>query len=169
MAKSLLASTAGLCLLMVSGCATMLKGTTDQITVISDPPGAQVTSNSSPVGVTPVSFTVPSKEDLNLQVSKPGYQAATMQNEANFRWGYEIWAFLAYIIPGIVDCADGAAWGHDNLVMTTHLEPVAAAAAPPAAAIAPVAAANVEAPAAPVAQASAPPATAPSAPASDHP
>jgi len=103
----------------------MLKGTTDQITVISDPPGAQVSSNDSNVGVTPVSFTVPSKKDLNIQVSKTGYQPQTMQNEANFRWGYEIWAFLVYIIPGVVDCADGAAWGHDNLVMTTHLEPVA--------------------------------------------
>lgn len=165
--------------LMLTGCATMLKGTTDQITVISDPPGAQVTSNSSPVGVTPVSFTVPSKEDLNLQVSKPGYQSASMQNEANFRWGYEIWAFLAYIIPGIVDCADGAAWGHDNLVMTTHLEPVAAAAAPPAApavpaSIAPVAA-NVPATTPPavspaaVAPAPVAPATASSAAASDHP
>lgn len=161
MAKSLFAWTAGLFLLMVSGCATMLKGTTDQITVISDPPGAQVTSNSSPVGVTPVSFTVPSKDDLNLQVSKPGYESANMQNQATFRWGYEIWAFLAYIIPGIVDCADGAAWGHDNLVMTTHLEPVAAASAP---AVAPAAAA-APAPIAPVAAASvpgsAPPAVAP--------
>ena len=174
MAKSLLAWTFGFYLMILSGCATMLKGTTDQITVISDPPGAQVTSNSSPVGVTPVSFTVPSKDDLNLQVSKPGYQSATMQNEANFRWGYEIWAFLVYIIPGVVDCADGAAWGHDNLVMTTHLEPLAAASAPPPAApatsaapapIAPVAAANVPATApAPVA-----PATASSVAASDKP
>ncbi len=124
--------------LLVCSCATMLKGTTDQVTVISDPPGAQVTSNDSPVGVTPVSFTVQSKKDLNIQVSKAGYQPQTLQNEANFRWGYEIWAFLAYIIPGIVDCADGAAWGHDDLVMTTHLEPIpqAAAAMPPAPAVA---------------------------------
>jgi PEGA domain len=129
---------------LISSCATMLKGTTDQVTVISDPPGAQVTSNDSPVGVTPVSFTVPSKKDLNIEVSKVGYQPQTMQNEANFRWGYEIWAFLVYIIPGVVDCADGAAWGHDDLVMTTHLEPIAqpspvapTAATPPA--VAPVA------------------------------
>jgi hypothetical protein len=129
---------------LISSCATMLKGTTDQVTVISDPPGAQVTSNDSPVGVTPVSFTVPSKKDLNIEVSKVGYQPQTIQNEANFRWGYEIWAFLVYIIPGVVDCADGAAWGHDDLVMTTHLEPIAqpspvapTAATPPA--VAPVA------------------------------
>jgi hypothetical protein len=44
----------------------MLKGTTDQITIISDPSGAQVTSNDSPVGVTPVSFMVPSRKDLNI-------------------------------------------------------------------------------------------------------
>lgn len=138
----------------------MLKGTTDQITVISDPPGAQVTSNQSSVGATPVSFTVPSKQDLNIQVSKAGYQPQSMQNEATFRWGYEIWAFLVYIIPGVVDCADGAAWGHDNLVMTTHLEPIPQPAALPTA-VPPVSA--LPAPLAPVA------ATAPSAPASDKP
>ncbi len=110
---------------LVSSCATMLKGTTDQVTVISDPPGAQVTSNDVLVGVTPMSFTVESKRDLNLQVSKDGYQPQTIENEATFRWGYEVWAFLVYIIPGVVDCADGAAWGHDNLVMTTHLTPIA--------------------------------------------
>jgi PEGA domain len=120
------------CAVLSSSCATMLKGTTDQITIISDPSGAQVTSNDSPVGVTPVSFMVPSRKDLNIQVSKPGYQPQALQNEADFRWGYEVWAFLIYIIPGVVDCADGAAWGHDNLVMTTHLEPIPQAAAPSA-------------------------------------
>ena len=137
-------------------CATLLKGTTDQITVISDPAGAQVTSNDSSVGVTPLSFTVPSNKDLNIKVSKAGYQPQNMQNEANFRWGYEVWGFLAYIIPDVVDCADGAAWGHENLVMTTHLEPntqpVAAqpAAVPVTAGPAPIAAVAATAPISPV-------------------
>jgi hypothetical protein len=138
--KKMMTACLVVCMFLTCSCATMLKGTTDQITIISDPPGAQVTSNDSPVGVTPVSFTVPSKKDLNIEVSKAGYQPQTMQNEANFRWGYEIWAFLAYIIPGVVDCADGAAWGHDDLVMTTHLEPVAQPAAAPST-VPPVAAA----------------------------
>ena len=110
-----------------SSCATMLKGTTDQITVVSDPSGAQVASNNSMVGTTPVTFTVPSKQDVNIQVSKAGYQSEIIANPSSFRWGYEIWGFLVYLIPMGVDLADGAAWGHDNLVMTAHLNQVAAA------------------------------------------
>ncbi len=89
---------------LVSSCATMLKGTTDQVTVISDPPGAQVTSNDSLLGVTPVTFTVESKRDfLNLQVSKDGFlstpDALRMKRRSD---GATRWGFLAYLIPGIV-------------------------------------------------------------------
>jgi len=119
----------------------MLKGTKDEITVVSDPSGAQVTANESQEGPTPVTFTVPSKQDLNITVSKAGYQPEDLQDSASFRWGYEAWAFIAYVIPMVVDLSDGAAWGHDHLTMTAHLEPAgqptAAAAVPSPAAGAP--------------------------------
>jgi PEGA domain len=129
------------CALISSSCATMLKGTNDEITVVSDPSGAQVTANEAQEGPTPVTFTVPSKQDLNLTVSKPGYQPEDLQDPVSFRWGYEAWAFIAYIIPMVVDLSDGAAWGHDHLTMTAHLEPSgqrasAAAGAPPTANVA---------------------------------
>jgi hypothetical protein len=116
----------------------MLKGTKDEITVVSDPAGAQVTANETHEGPTPVTFTVPSKQDLNITVAKAGYQPEDLQDPASFRWGYEAWAFIAYIIPMVVDLSDGAAWGHEHLTMTAHLEPngqpnPAAEGAPPAA------------------------------------
>lgn len=126
-----------------SSCATMLKGTKDEITVVSDPAGAQVTANETQEGPTPVTFTVPSKQDLNITVAKAGYQPEDLQDPASFRWGYEAWAFIAYIIPMVVDLSDGAAWGHDHLTMTAHLAPngqatsAAAAAVPSPAAGAP--------------------------------
>jgi PEGA domain-containing protein len=124
----------------------MLKGTKDEITVVSDPSGAQVTVNENQEGPTPITFTVPSKQDLNITVAKAGYQPEDLQDPASFRWGYEAWAFIAYIIPMVVDLSDGAAWGHDHLTMTAHLEPngqatsAAAAAVPSPAAGAPLAA-----------------------------
>lgn len=80
----------------------------------------------------------PSKQDLNITVSKAGYQPQDLQDPVSFRWGYEAWAFLAYIIPMVVDLSDGAAWGHDHLTLTAHLEPntqptSAAGGTPPAA------------------------------------
>jgi hypothetical protein len=131
------------CCLIGTSCATLLKGTKDEITVVSDPPGAEVTANESEKGPTPVSFTVPSKEDLNISVSKAGYQPEDLQNPAKFRWGYEAWSFIEWVIPMVVDLSDGAAWGHDHLTMTAHLAPngqatsAAAAAVPSPAAGAP--------------------------------
>lgn len=143
MTKQLTACALSLTLLFSSSCATMLKGTTDNMAIVSDPVGAKVAVNGDEKGTTPVSFTVPSKQDLNIHLSKEGYQAQDVSSEANFRWGYEIWAFLAYVIPLVVDLSDGAAWGHDPTTLTAHLEPIAqpspaapAAAASPAASVA---------------------------------
>jgi PEGA domain len=111
------------CSLIGSSCATLLKGTKEEITVVSDPSGAEVTVNESREGATPVSFTVPSKEDLNITVTKAGYQPEDLQDPTSFRWGYEAWAFIVYVIPMVVDLSDGAAWGHDHLTVTAHLEP----------------------------------------------
>jgi PEGA domain len=135
--KKLAVYTLAACSLIGSSCATMLKGTSDEITVVSDPSGAEVSVNDADKGPTPLSFTVPSKQDVNITVAKAGYQPEDLQDPVSFRWGYEAWAFLAYVIPMIVDLSDGAAWGHDHLTMTAHLEPnsqptSAASVAPPA-------------------------------------
>jgi len=74
----------------------MLKGTTDNMAVVSDPIGAKVTVNDDVKGTTPVSFSVPSKQDLQIHVSKEGYQSQDLHSAANFRSGYEIWAFIAW-------------------------------------------------------------------------
>jgi hypothetical protein len=135
------------CLISAS-CATLLKGKTDQITVISDPAGAQVSVDGDVKGTTPVSFEVPSKEDLNIHVAKDGYQPQDLNNPAKTRWGWETFSFFSYVIPVFVDMGTGAAWGHDELTMTTHLEPLAqaspataSAGASPAASASPAAAA----------------------------
>jgi hypothetical protein len=136
--KKLAVYALAVCSLLGTSCATLLKGTSDEITVVSDPPGAEVTANESKKGPTPVSFTVPSKEDLNISITKAGYQQEDLQDPAKFRWGYEAWSFIEWVIPMVVDLSDGAAWGHEHLTMTAHLEPngqpnPAAEGAPPAA------------------------------------
>jgi hypothetical protein len=113
------------------GCATMLKGTNEQLMVASDPSGANVAVNGQNEGTTPYETTVPSSQNLQIEVSKPGYQSITIEDDTSFRWGYEIWSFVEFVIPMGVDMADGAAWGHDKTMVTAHLE--AASQAPTAA------------------------------------
>lgn len=105
------------------GCATMLKGTNEQLMVASDPSGATVAVNGQNEGTTPYETTVPSSQNLQIEVSKAGYQPTTIEDDTSFRWGYEIWSFLEFVIPMGVDMADGAAWGHDKTMVTAHLEP----------------------------------------------
>ncbi len=133
--------------LACASCATMLKGTTDQIMVSSDPTGADVSINGQQSGKTPFVTTVPSSQNLDIRLAKPGYQDQTVTSDATFRWGYEIWSFVAWVIPLGVDLADGAAWGHQQTMVVAHLDPIggpAALTAPPAA---PPVAANLAAPA----------------------
>ncbi|MGH7986876.1 MAG: PEGA domain-containing protein [Candidatus Binataceae bacterium] len=98
--------------------------------VSSDPSGANVSINGQKEGTTPYVTTVPSSKDLQIEVNKPGYQTATINDDVDFRWGYEIWSFIEWIIPMGVDMADGAAWGHQQTMVATHLEPLTTATAP---------------------------------------
>lgn len=107
-----------------SGCATMLKGSNEQVMITSDPAGANVSINGQNQGTTPYVANVPSSQDLNIQLSKPGYQATSIKDGTSFRWGYEIWSFLEFVIPLGVDMADGAAWGHDQTMVAAHMDPV---------------------------------------------
>ncbi len=93
--------------------------------VSTDPTGADVSINGEPSGKTPFVTTVPSSRNLQIQLTKAGYQEQTVTDDATFRWGYEIWSFICYVIPLGVDLADGAAWGHQQTMIAAHLEPAA--------------------------------------------
>src|SRR5262245_11588728 len=120
----LAALTVACAVVCAQSCATLLKGTTEEVMVNSDPSGAQLTINDQNVGSTPYDAKVPSDQVLHIHVSKPGYKAQDITDDTKFRWGYEIWSFLEWIIPMGIDLADGAAWGHEQTMVATHLEAV---------------------------------------------
>lgn len=110
--------------LPVTGCATLLKGTTDNMMIHSDPPGARVSINGAYSGTTPLATTVPSDKNLQIKVEKEGYEPAVVNNDSSFRTGYEIWSFVEFVIPMLVDMGSGAAWGHDQNMVAVHLNPI---------------------------------------------
>ena len=75
------------CVLLVaclasSGCATVINGSTQRVTVASDPPGAQLYVNDAPAGVTPAFVDVPRRDpDLELRLEKDGYEPAVLPLE----------------------------------------------------------------------------------------
>jgi hypothetical protein len=51
-----------------TGCATVLKGKTSPVSVTSNTPGAAVSVNGQPAGVTPTTIQLPTKQDAVITV-----------------------------------------------------------------------------------------------------
>lgn len=65
-------------LLLVSGCASVTRGTKDTLVVESDPAGATVRLSTGGIGTTPTSFQLPRKKALDVFVEKEGYEPLTI-------------------------------------------------------------------------------------------
>lgn len=62
----------------LAGCATLTRGLSDQVAVLSDPPGAAVTTTLGKGCTTPCSLDVRRDADFTVTVTKPGYQGRTV-------------------------------------------------------------------------------------------
>lgn len=96
-----------------SGCATIMKGTTQKISVSSHPSGANVLADGSPCGITPCSVELKRKDDHVIIVRKEGYEDGVVQ-VSKVMGGMIIGNLLFGGILGAgVDAASGSMW---NLV-----------------------------------------------------
>lgn len=60
--------------LSVTGCATIISGTSQVMTFHSSPSGAEVVVNGTSVGITPLTVTVARKKGTHIVVKKKGYR-----------------------------------------------------------------------------------------------
>jgi hypothetical protein len=63
----------------LGGCATITRGTTDQLQITSDPPDATARTSLGHSCVTPCTLTISRKDEFNVVISKPGYQDETVE------------------------------------------------------------------------------------------
>jgi hypothetical protein len=113
----LAASSVGAC-----SCGLVFQGTTEEINVASDPPGATVTLNDGETKVTPFSMTAPREKDLQFHFSKPGYQSADLSDNSEIEPGYLIADFIPLMLPWSIDAAAGAGFAHQQSSVTAHLD-----------------------------------------------
>ena len=72
-------------LLGLTSCATITRGVHEKLSVLSDPPGADVRLSTGEHGVTPAKFVKERKtESFTVTVSKPGYISQTVKVESKF-------------------------------------------------------------------------------------
>jgi len=84
-ARNLLATTLVVCL--APGCAAMLKGKTTEVTVTSNTPGAAVTVDGKPAGVTPLKVAVSNKLDSTITVHQADKEeSCKMATSASVGW-----------------------------------------------------------------------------------
>jgi hypothetical protein len=106
----------------VCSCVLLFQGTTEEINVTSDPPGATVTLNNGETRVTPFTITVPRKQDLQLHFSKTGYQSADLVDSSQVE-GVVVVDVIPLMIPWAIDATAGAGFAHQQTSLYARLDP----------------------------------------------
>lgn len=81
---------------VLSGCATIMHGSYQQIEVSSSPPGARVMVDSNDVGITPLSVKLKRSSEQTISVGIAGYEEAELKiTHSMAGW---VWGNLALIV-----------------------------------------------------------------------
>ncbi len=93
-------------------CATIVRGTSQDVAVSTSPPGATVTVEDENRGVTPVTLTLKKKNKYRIVLSKEGYEDVVVNLDKNFKFAPTIIGniFSWGLIGIIVDLANGSAY-----------------------------------------------------------
>ena len=108
---------------MSASCALIFQGSTEEITVTSEPPGATVTLNTGETKTTPFTMTVPRNQDLQLHFQKAGYQPVNIADNSRVEPIAIIVDGIPLMIPWAVDASAGAGYEHQQSTVAAHLTP----------------------------------------------
>jgi hypothetical protein len=115
---------------MLSGCATITRGTTDQLQITSDPPNATARTSLGHSCVTPCTLTISRKDELSVVISKPGYREEIVEVKTQVAGAGAAGFAGNVLIGGVVgmgaDVATGAALEHIPNPVSVVLTPVGA-------------------------------------------
>ena len=122
----------------LSGCASVIEGTSQVITVNTNPSGANCTLNRMPEGVigeinsTPAGVTIrKTKYDITIKCNKAGYQEATYLNHSGAAGATFGNIILGGGIGWAVDSASGSDNKYDSPVNVTLVPSASAQLQPP--------------------------------------
>ena len=104
------------CLLNLTGCATIVHGTSQTVEVRSAPHGANVTVDGRDVGMTPLKTEFKRGVPHTVRVSKDGYLQETVVTTTRGNSTIALNAILGGGLGAVIDLASGAA---------THVNPEA--------------------------------------------
>ena len=116
--------------LPLGACATVVRGTTEQVAFQSEPPGAEVqTSLGLGCPETPCSIAIPRKDQFVATFSMPGYQSKQVMVGTQIQGGGTA-GLVGNVVAGgiigvVVDSSSGAAMDHVPNPVVVSLAPSA--------------------------------------------
>ncbi len=93
--------------IFLNGCATLFKGSTEEVNVSSKPVGAEVYVNGVLMGTTPVTLKLKSNKSYTIQFKKDGFLTKSVVLNNSIGTGWLILDVLGGLIPVIVDASTG--------------------------------------------------------------
>lgn len=120
--------------LPLGACASITRGTTNQLTVTTTPPGASVRTSLNHACQSPCTFSVGRKDEFIVTANLPGYREASVPVKTRLAGsgaaGFAGNVLLGGVVGMGVDAATGATLEHYPNPVAITLEPDAPAAAP---------------------------------------
>lgn len=98
----------------LSGCATLFKGTSQEVGFGSNPVGAEVWVDGKMMGKTPLSFKLQTKKTYVIEFKMEGKETKTVNLNNHIGAGWIILDVLAGLVPVIIDAATGAWYSFDQ-------------------------------------------------------
>ncbi len=93
---------------MLSGCATVLNGTSQPVAFQSDPDGAEIELISGLKCTTPCEYSMKRGDDLRVTFTKPGYEPVSVYIQSRTGGSVAGNILAGGIIGGVVDASNGA-------------------------------------------------------------
>lgn len=114
----------------LSACATVVRGTAENVGFVSEPPGAVMSSNSKyACPATPCTLQVERSDQFDATFTKPGYHPQTIQVRTTVSGGGAAGAAGNILVGGLiglgVDAATGATLDHTPNPVVANLQPLA--------------------------------------------
>lgn len=109
------------CLYLMS-CATLFKGTHEQVNINSEPQNADVYINGVFKGETPISIKLESKETYTIEYKKKGYKTEVRNITNHVGAGWVVLDVIGGLVPVIVDAATGSWYYLDQKNVNALLE-----------------------------------------------
>ncbi|MBN2198777.1 MAG: PEGA domain-containing protein [Candidatus Aminicenantes bacterium] len=122
MNKSLNAVLIAALLLATWSCATLFKGTTEDVIFSSNPDPAEVWVNGAKLGVTPCTLNLETKQRYTIEFRKEGFKTEIRNLTNHVGAGWIVLDVVAGLVPVIVDAATGAWYTFDQKTVDAMLK-----------------------------------------------